>query len=232
MDNLNCSADYIDYINGMHKYYGQSLDSFSAQAWVDMSHEFGEDAVKAACLAHIRTPVDGKWLPKLADIIGKLSGGAKSQGQQAWSKFISAVRHYGIYSSVCFDDPAIHIVARDMGGWTSFGSKTDDELPFVERDFVDRYKAVVSTLGGVKDWPSKLIGLIEAENHANGRHTDERYLDPGLVLIGKQDEALKVYQKGLEHSAAPATLVDISKLLSDISSKKGTPIGFLSVAHD
>jgi len=216
MDHLNCSDEYMEFIAGLHKYYSQTLTEFSAESWVSMAKEFGEQAVKAACVAHMRTPVDGKWMPKMADVIEKLEGSSKDQGTMAWTKFINAVRHYGSYSTVVFDDPIIHLVCRDMGGWIGFGAKTNDELPFIERDFINRYKSYKTTIGAVKDWPSRLVGVIEFENVANGTVNDSRYTQWPVVMIGDPKAAQKVLEMGVENEPTNS-LVDVSKMLERIS---------------
>jgi hypothetical protein len=92
---------------------------------------------------------------------------------------------------VVFDDPIIHRVVDDMGGWCSFGVKDGKELPFVEKEFVARYRAFKSK-GVLPAYNRKLVGLDEARNVLDGFEPMNR-----PVYIGSPDRAKLVYEQKL-----------------------------------
>ena len=127
-----------------------------------------------------------------------LVGTAVDSSMVAWAKFEQAVRRVGPYASVVFDDPLIQRVVQDMGGWISFGSKSDEQWPFVGNEFRTRYQGY-RTRGEVPEYPSRLIGIAEAENAQRGIHRCD------VVLIGDQDRAQAVSIAGSDKSPLQIT---------------------------
>ena len=109
---------------------------------------------------------------------------------EAWAKVVKAAKTIGAYSSVTFDDPYIHAVIPDMGGWVALCQTDVDELPFRERDFVAKYRAYRSKPASELAFVPKLTGLIDQHNKPRG-HEEEP-----VALIGKQDRAQRVLEKG------------------------------------
>lgn len=156
--------------------------------WFEALSEYTIEEVGKAVTAYIKSPDFGTYKPKPADIIKMISGTASDNAFLAWSKFIEAVKRVGTYSSVVFDDPIIHRVVDDMGGWCSFGTKTEKELPFVQNEFVSRYRAFRSK-PELPTHSKKLVGIIEAENAKEGFEVKQI-----PVFIGDKKKAQIVYK--------------------------------------
>lgn len=163
-----------------------------SKAWVELYwaalQSFDLLEVKQALQAHVNHPDLGQYMPKPADVVRFLQGDSRSQALQAWSRVLRATRDIGSYSSVIFDDPVIHAVIQDMGGWVQLCQVREKELPFREQNFMTRYVGFVNK--PPMHYPKQLTGLLEHQNALQG------YPIQAPVCIGDPKKALQVYQKG------------------------------------
>lgn len=61
---------------------------------------------------------------------------------QARNKILKAISSVGTYTTVAFDDPIIHLIIRDFGGWIKLGMKDMEELEnLLKWEFPKLYKA-------------------------------------------------------------------------------------------
>ena len=180
---------FVDIMQVVAEQYGKTLsDGVLALYWQGLQG-FEFSAVKEALARHLRNPDSGMFMPKIADIVKMLSGSTQDSALRAWSKVDKAVRQVGCYKSVVFDDPIIHRVLHDMGGWVFLSTKTDEEWPFVAREFENRYRGFVA-IGTIPEYPKALVGIIEAHN-AKGNFKVEP-----PILIGNPDAASQVMLGG------------------------------------
>ena len=70
------------------------------------------------------------------------------------------------------------------------GEKKENELPYVSKEFVERYQAYRSKQAPLSRYPQKLIGRTDADNGMNG------YKAGAPLLIGNATEAKKVMLGG------------------------------------
>jgi hypothetical protein len=117
---------------------------------------------------------------------------------QAWSKVESAIRHIGSYNSIAFDDPLIHWVILDMGGWVKLCACSAKEMPFCANEFMKRYQACRE--GKSSQHPKYLVGVIEHSNRSAG-YTITGAQEP--VLMGNPSLALAVFATGTDSPAIP-----------------------------
>lgn len=122
-------------------FYRQDLTPFSIGVWWQACEPFDMEQVTKALTAHAVDPDRGHFPPKPADLIRVLRGTRGDRALLAWSKAYGAIGSVGGYTSVVFDDPAIHATIADMGGWPAFCRAPVDELPFLQRRFCDTYRA-------------------------------------------------------------------------------------------
>lgn len=170
-------------------YYQRDCTSFLIGIYWDGLQRFEFDDVRRAFSVHAQDPDRGQFAPRIADITRLLEGSTSSQGMRAWAMVERALRSVGSYQSVVFDDPLIHAVISDMGGWTRLCQTPTDELPFRMRDF-ERSYAAFKHRREIPPYPARLIGIAEAENAMQG------YEIPRPVLIGDPDRAMRVLEKG------------------------------------
>jgi len=182
------------------QYSKKPSDGLIALYWQGLKgYDF--QAVQDAVGRHLGNTDTGQYMPKIADIIRMMTGSTLDAALVAWAKVDRAVRTVGPYESVVFDDPLIHRVLHDMGGWCGLGSKTDDEWPFVAREFENRYRGFKSRNERV-DYPAKMIGIHEAHNAKEGH----RVAFP--TLIGDKAKAQEVLALG----TSGAVLMGIARM--------------------
>lgn len=171
------------------EYYGKELSTGVVDLYWQGLREYDLAAVQKALWTHARNPDTGQFMPKIADIAKVMQGRTGDQAAIAWSKVNTAVRQVGTYADVVFDDPVIHRVLADMGGWTLLGVKSEDEWPFVARDFENRYRGY-RMRDEKPEYNPVLIGIANAHNGQEGM----RKQPP--VLIGDKAKAQLVMSGG------------------------------------
>lgn len=178
-------------IGNVYAFYRQDSSDFAIGVWWEAMKPFDFAAVADALNRHCVNPDSGQFMPKPADAVKMLRGSSQDSAMVAWSKVDKGVRQVGTYSSVAFDDPIIHRVLHDMGGWVALGSKTEHEWPFVAKEFENRYRGY-RVRNETPDYPKVLIGIAEAQNSTEGRESQPP------VLIGDSAKAKQVFIGGTD----------------------------------
>ncbi len=176
--------------------------------WWNALKQYDLPAVREGLNRHMQNPDTGQYMPKPADVIKFIGGTTQDGALLAWAKVDRAVRMVGTYQSVAFDDPAINAVLQDMGGWIALGTKSEDEWPFVAKEFENRYRGY--RLRGEFEFPKWLPGIAEAHN-AQSPQNAQRIEPP--VLIGDPVKARQVLLMG------GSTKKDAAKQLTDAEFK-------------
>jgi hypothetical protein len=184
---------------GIGELYRRPLSKFLTDIYWQSLKQFEWQDVEKAFQAHIHNPDCGQFFPKPADIVRWIEGTGETRALQAWSKVEQAITQVGIYQSVAFDDPLIHAVLENMGGWIKLCSLTFEELPFRAHEFQKRYMGFVNKKP--ERHPQYLKGLTELENAKNG------FPLPATRLLGDLKKSAEVMRLGngnarlLEHSS-------------------------------
>ena len=161
--------------------------------------------VRRAVMTHISTST---FAPKPADINQLISGDPESRKLKAWGVVESAIRRFGAYETVVFDDPAIMAAIDEMGGWIELCRVDDNELPFRRNDFVKLYGGYLNR--PPTEYPKKLCGVVEQTNQ--GDYPDAI---PLPKLIGDTAKARMVYKNGGDQRLPVAELGDAVQALLD-----------------
>lgn len=178
--------------------YGKDVSRDMLRLWWAALEKFSITEVRQGFTLFLRSADSGTFAPKPADIIRMIEGSGADRGMLAWSKVSAAFSRVGAYQSVAFDDPTIHKVVEDMGGWIALCGGTEDEQPFKAAEFSKRYRAYCEA-GGPQSFPSHLIGISEGENAAKG------YKIAPPVLIGNPDECQRVIATGTSNASLQVT---------------------------
>lgn len=194
---------FFELIGGVYAFYGKDISDFAGGVWWQAMRPYDFAAVADALNRHCVNPDTGQFMPKPADVVKMLSGSTQDAALVAWAKVDRAVRQVGNYETVVFDDPIIHRVLHDMGGWIPLGTKTEDEWPFLRNEFVNRYRGY-RMRNEIPEYPKTLIGMVEAQNNQDG------YKSAQPVLIGNSDAARRVLEGG---SSAP--LIGFERMAAD-----------------
>lgn len=190
---------FHDGMVGVMSFYGKDLSAFALDVWWSALRNYDLQAITQAFNRWLSNPDQGQFPPKPADVIKMLAGSTQDKAFAAWAKVDRAVRSVGAYASVAFDDPIIHRVIHDMGGWVGLGQKSEDEWPFVARNFENMYRGYAAR-GEVPDYPQVLLGIAEAYNGSKGFKSDPPR------LIGDRLKALAVMEGGKDS----ATMIGFS----------------------
>lgn len=182
-------------------YYEKELTDLTFEMYWNGLKDYSIDEVQAAFNAHLQHPEDGKWWPKVSDIIKNCKGGTQDNALRAWNEVETAIRRVGGYQDVVFHDPLIHQIIHKMGGWIALCDIPDEKsLVFKANEFKNAYRALYATPQQLQP-PVELTGIINAQN---AKIKGAKKQPP--VLIGDPERAKKV----LSQLQAPENLVTIS----------------------
>ena len=199
--------DFKRLMAGVHDFYGKDLSPFALDVWWNALKNYELPVIGQALSLHCQNPDNGQFCPKPADVVRMVGGTTRDAALMAWNKVQEGVSKAGTYSSVCFDDPIINRCLLDMGGWPAQCCKTTDELPFVERNFCDRYRAY-KIHGNAPGHPAYLVGLNEAQNAQKG------YRSAPPMLIGSPERARLVLLGGTNVPLIPVTIADHADVIA------------------
>jgi hypothetical protein len=200
---------FYELMADVYAFYRADTSTFTLEVWWEAMKPFDFDAVHAALRAHAMSADTGQFLPKPADVVRLLQGGTQDRAMLAWSKVDAAVRGVGTYRDVVFDDPLIHAVLHDMGGWLPMGEKGEDEWPFIAKEFATRYRGYAIRLDRPA-YPPVLIGIAGAHNRKESKDTEPP------VLLGDPDRALAVMQGGIDRPRLQVTpMIGAMKVLEE-----------------
>lgn len=200
------AVSFREGISGVMGFYEKTLAPFAFDAWWNALKIYELNAVIDAFNRHLANPDAGQYPPKPADIRRMLEGSTQDAALRAWAKVDKGIREVGTYEDVVFDDALIHRVIQDMGGWIGLGTKTEDEWPFIAKEFENRYRGFKAK-NEPFEYPWKLLGLTNAHNERNGFKAEEP------ILIGDETKALAVLNNGTDKPAIGF------KRLSDVAEK-------------
>lgn len=202
----NDRREFAELLAGALAFWGKQLSAFTLEVWWRALQPYDLATIRRAFSVHAVDPEQGRFAPMPADIVRLIGGTHTDAALVAWSKVDRAVRHVGTWVDVVFDDPLIHRVITDMGGWTRFSTSTETEWPHVAREFQNRYRGYAMKRE-VPDYPPVLTGHGNQVNALNGQR-----LDPP-VLIGDRERAALVAHRGT--AIAPIAANRLSRIDSE-----------------
>lgn len=196
-------SDYDEFCAMMQvvaNYYGRALSADMLSLYWHGLRDLELEEVRHALNMCVQSPDTGQYMPKIADIRRMLSGTSEDVAMVAWSKVDWAMRHVGTYADVVFPDPLIHRVVHDMGGWIYLGTKSDEDWPFVAREFSMRYRAYRSR-GEIPEYPRVLTGIANSYNASHGFPLEQPR------MIGDQDKCAAVMSGGSNQVLGMSTAI-------------------------
>lgn len=191
--------EFCELLDLISEQYNKTLSEGAKMLYWQGLHDFDLSAIKEAMFRHLRNPDNGQFMPKIADVVKMLQGSTQDSALTAWAKVDQAVRRVGTQVSVVFDDPLIHKVLQDMGGWLGLGQKTEDDWPFVAKEFENRYRGFKAR-GERPEYPKMLIGLYDASNLIEGfKQANPTFIgnkfNAEKVLLGGSDKPLVEFHR-------------------------------------
>lgn len=192
-------AALTELVSQVLAYYRQPVSEFTLSVWWSACQPYSLEQIRKAMTAHATNPDGGQFAPKVADLVRILEGTHTDRAMLAWGKVHEAMSAVGAYQDVVFDDPAIHAVVEDLGGWPKLCRTEIKELGYVQTRFCNGHKAYTGR--GEFAYPRRLAG---------DRSPDDAYEAKGIplpkpALVGDRDLAMAVYQGG---SSTGKTAID------------------------
>jgi hypothetical protein len=182
---------FRETMQGVHAFYGKDCSTFALDVWWQSLKAYDLAAIRDALGRHCVNPDNGQFMPRPADVVRMMEGSTLDSAVTAWTKVDRAIQQVGTYSTVVFDDPLIHAVLADMGGWPQMGQRQVDEWPFVAKEFQTRYRGYRARRESPA-YPPRLIGIFDQQNAQQG------YAPQAPVLIGDATKARAVLAAGCD----------------------------------
>jgi hypothetical protein len=202
---------FAGMISGVADALGKKVPSAHGLViWWNALRHLDLAAVGEALSRHVANPDTGNFMPTPADVNRMLGGTTQDSALVAWAAVDQAMRRFGPWYSVGFDDPLIHRVLQEMGGWMELSKADDDAWPFRAKEFQARYRGY-KMRGEVPEHARWLPGMFEAGNSLEMRKSQPPLLlgDPSkaaAVMRGGSDRPLlqmHIAGEHLRHLPAP-----------------------------
>ena len=194
---------FRDFLTDVMAYYGKDVSNFMLDLWWKACKGFEFEQIESAMQRHSTDPERGQFAPKIADIARVLSGTTTERAAMAWGKVHEAMSAVGSYKDVVFDDPAVHAVIEDLGGWPKVCRTEVDELSYLQHRFCEAHRAY--TARGNFEFPRRLMG----DRSPDHEYTSRGMKVPSPALIGNPQKAKQVYLTG---NAAGKTAITFQAL--------------------
>lgn len=194
-------ATFTKLLTDVLAYYRQPVSEFTLSVWWQAMQPYSLEQVRKAMTAHATNPDGGQFAPKVADVVRILDGTHTDRAMLAWGKVFEAMSAVGAYQDVVFDDPAIHAVVEDLGGWPKVCRTETKELGYLQKRFCDGHKAYVGR--GTFAYPRRLMGDRSPDHDWESRGLPL----PRPALIGDPERAALVFKGG---SVAGKTAIEFN----------------------
>jgi hypothetical protein len=175
-------------MTGLFDMYGKVPSQFIFDTYYEIFKDYEAEVFSRAVTKCLKEKVYNS-VPKPAEILEFLEGTRDDKALLAWLQLMHAVEVGGYYTSIEFADLIIAPAVNELGGWQWFCSQPKDELPFIQKRFMDLYRLFLrrEISGG-----GRLIGWHEAQNNRRGYLKDV----PPTLRIGFEIKELEAKPKG------------------------------------
>jgi len=181
---------FTDLLTDVMAYYGKDVSTFMVQVWWSACENFELEQISTALQRHATDPDRGQFAPKVADIVKVLAGTTTDRAALAWGKVHEAMTAVGAYTDVVFDDPAIHAVIEDLGGWPKVCRTDLSELSYTQHRFQEAHRAYTGR--GQFEYQRRLAG----DRSPDFEFTSRGIPLPRPALVGDQAKAIAVLKNG------------------------------------
>ena len=174
---------FLAVLNRTAIIYEKQFNEEMISAYWDLLKEFSLEAITEAFNQHCR---QSQFFPKPAEIIGIIEGNTGDIAMVEAAKVIQAIKQYGAYQSVVFDDEVTQAVIHyGFGGWIQLCDLESKNEKWFIKDFCVIYGSYKRS--GIHYF-GKLLGTYDQLNDQHG--FKERIKPP--ILIGNEQRALRI----------------------------------------
>lgn len=183
---------FVKTLTGIGELYDKKLtDTLASIYWEALKDVSLPDFLSAAN----RLVLTAKFFPKPVEFRSQSVPDISAQAAIAYGKLEDAFYKHGVYKSVRFDDPVIHAVVDNLGGWITYCDTSDEDLTWYRKDFEKQYANLAPmVLSGKLRPPTVLHGVFASDDHAT-----ENAKTP--AIIGDRQRALDWTDKVREDKA-------------------------------
>lgn len=141
---------------------------------------FSITQIREAIQLHVNDTQNGNFPITPAHVVAQIEGRGDERAGAAWRKLYGAIGSVGNYSDVVFDDPIIHAIIENEGGWLKVSLLSEDDLKYMQARFNKQYNGYVSKSGqfgyarilrgsenldrigkGLEQTPPQIVGNLE-----------------------------------------------------------------------
>lgn len=163
---------FLEGMSSLSELFGKQLSQGEITIYYGaLKRTFEDDDFKQVCESATSR---FRFFPKPAEIIECGLGSVEERAAFAWEQVRQAIGSHGSYASVDFEDKAINVAIRTMGGWTKLCQSPEDELHFTQRNFASAYS--IAANHGPKYLASAgkaLPGIAERRNVLTGHEPEK-----------------------------------------------------------
>jgi len=149
--------EFSKHLTGIAETLDASLSSVKVQIYFQALEDISIGDIKKALGFISRT---SKFFPKPVEIREAVFGKLEDRALVAVELISEARRSISGYASVCFEDPIIHVLIENFGGWEELTALTKEEWKWVKKDFIKQYP-VFAGRTTLADVPERLKGIHE-----------------------------------------------------------------------
>lgn len=173
---------FVKTLTGIGELYDKKFtDTLASIYWEALKDLSLSDFLSAAN----RLVLTAKFFPKPVEFRSQSVPDISAQAAIAYGKLEDAFYKYGVYASIVFDDPVVHAVVDNLGGWPTYCDTSNDGLTWYRKDFEKQYANLAPmVLSGKLRPPTVLHGVFASDDHA----TDNAKTP---VIIGGRQKALE-----------------------------------------
>lgn len=117
--------------------YDRPFTSERLQAWFRLLSDYAIEDVERSAEQHMRA---SKFMPTPAELIGLIQPSTADAATLAWTEVPALLRDSRNAKSA---NPVTERTIQALGGWAALGQKTQGELVWIAKEFVDRYQIYV-----------------------------------------------------------------------------------------
>ncbi len=171
--------EFIKTMSGLCELYSKIPSEFIMEIYYKIFQDYDISQFNGAVTDCIKS---NKYnvLPKPAEILEFLEGTKNDKALFAWLQAKGGVQRCGYYGSPDFRDPIISHCIDELGGWMKFCSWEIEELPFLEKRFMDLYRLFLKR--GTTE-PKNLVGYEYLKNN------EKNYGLPDKIKIGYEEDS-------------------------------------------
>lgn len=176
------SRDLAKVMQPVSELYGKNLTSEVLNLWFGLLNSYSIEDIQNAFSLYLQTE---SRMPLPADILKILRGSEEDRALAALIKVEEAMERHGGYATVVFDDPIIHAVISELGGWSRSCRQTEKDFTWWEKDFRERYRHHLRYGSGIPtDVPPRLLGILDEKNLPLGEQPQKP------TVIGDYEKAI------------------------------------------